>query len=205
MFIPKTFAMTDKETQHKFIKEFGFGVVIANTHSLSATHLPFVLEAEQGDHGVLYAHCAKANPLWKNLQNQEVLVIFSGPHSYISPSWYVNTPAVPTWNYTAVHATGMATLLDSKSTLKAVEEVVAQYDPQLLEKRDIVTEDITQKLLVGIVGIKIEISKLQGKLKLGQNKGVDEQKAVFNALNNSNKLDDIALANYMRTHNIISD
>ena len=198
MFIPKTFAMTDKETQHKFIKEFGFGIVIANTHSLSATHLPFVLEAEQGDHGVLYAHCAKANPLWKNLQDQEVLVIFTGPHSYISPSLYTNAPAVPTWNYTAVHAYGTASLLDSTDTLKAVDQVVAQYEPQLLEKRDIVTEDITQKLLSGIVGIKIEIKKLEGKLKLGQNKNNQDQAKVFEALSCSKNLDDQALAKYMQ-------
>ncbi len=203
MFVPEQFEMPELATQHNFIREFGFGVVVSHSGSLSATHLPFVLDANEGDLGVLYAHCAKANPFWKNLEGQNVLVIFTGPHGYISPSWYLNKPAVPTWNYTAVHASGTATLLDSKNTLKAVDKVVEQYEPQLLINGDIVTDSIKQKLLAGIVGFKIELNKLEGKLKLGQNKNNLDQQAVYQALSTSNSFDDLALANYMNQLNMI--
>lgn len=202
MYIPNTFKMPEISDKHQFIEKYGFGVVVSADNGLSATHLPFILHADEGQKGVLYAHCAKANPHWKNLAGQDVLVIFTGPHSYISPSWYVNKPAVPTWNYTAVHAYGVASLLNSQETLKAVDQVVEKYEPQLLVDRDIVTDQIKQKMLAGIVGFKIELTKLEGQLKLGQNKSKEDQVAIYNALNSSDNFDSLALVNYMQAHKI---
>jgi transcriptional regulator len=203
MYIPNTFKMTEITHKHQFIDEFGFGVVISSADGLSGTHLPFVLHADEGEQGVLYAHCAKANPHWKDLEGQNVLVIFTGPHSYISPSWYTTKPAVPTWNYTAVHACGVASLLDPHQTLKAVEQVVEKYEPQLLVQQDIVTDQIKHKMLAGIVGFKIALTTLEGQLKLGQNKSKDDQTGVLNALNNSNNLNDLMLSNYMQKMNLV--
>jgi transcriptional regulator len=202
MYIPNKFKMTEITHKHQFIDEFGFGVVISSADGLSGTHLPFVLHADEGEQGVLYAHCAKANPHWKDLEGQNVLVIFTGPHGYISPSWYSAKPAVPTWNYTAVHAYGVVTLLDPEATLKAVDQVVKKYEPQLLVKRDIVTDQIKHKMLAGIVGFKIALTKLEGQLKLGQNKSKDDQTGVLNALNNSTNLNDLILSNYMQKMNL---
>lgn len=151
---------------------------------------------------MLYSHCAKANPHWKELENAEVLIIFSGPHSYISPSWYAQAPAVPTWNYAAVHAYGNVTLLNDKQTLEAVEEVVHQYEPALLEERAIITDEFRDKLLAGIVGIKIELSRIDGKLKLGQLRKKEDQEGVYTALSQSNHLADQALAQYMKKLNL---
>jgi transcriptional regulator len=198
MYIPNKFKMTEITHKHRFIEEFGFGVVISSADGLSATHLPFVLHADEGEQGVLYAHCAKANPHWKDLEGQNVLVIFTGPHGYISPSWYTSKPAVPTWNYTSVHAYGVASLLDPEATLKAVDQVVEKYEPQLLVERDIVTDQIKHKMLAGIVGFKIALTTLEGQLKLGQNKSKDDQTGVLNALNNSTNLNDLMLSNYMQ-------
>jgi transcriptional regulator len=198
MFIPNKFKMTEIGDKHQFIHEFGFGVVISSADNLSATHLPFVLQTDEGEQGVLYAHCAKANPLWKNLDGQHVLVIFAGPHSYISPSWYNSKPAVPTWNYTAVHAYGTVTLLNQQDTLKAVDQVVEKYEPQLLVKHDIVTDQLKYKMLAGIVGFKIELTKLEGQLKLGQNRSQGDQEGAYHGLKNSSNFDNLALAKYMR-------
>lgn len=203
MYIPNTFKMLEVAEKHQFIDEFGFGVVISSADGLSGTHLPFVLHADEGEQGVLYAHCAKANPHWKDLEGQNVLVIFTGPHGYISPSWYTTKPAVPTWNYTAVHAYGAVTLLDPEATLKAVDQVVEKYEPQLLVERDIVTDQIKHKMLAGIVGFKIALTKLEGQLKLGQNKNKDDQTGVLNALNNSTNLNDLMLSNYMQKMNLV--
>jgi transcriptional regulator len=201
MYIPNKFKMTQLADKHQFIEEFGFGVLISAADELSATHLPFVLHADEGEQGVLYAHCAKANPHWKDLEDQNVLVIFTGPHAYISPSWFTTKPAVPTWNYTAVHAYGVASLLEPHQTLTAVDQVVEKYEPRLLVERDIVTDQIKHKLLSGIVGFKIELTKLEGKLKLGQNRSKDDQAGIFKALNGSNNVNNLALSNYMQKMN----
>lgn len=200
MFIPNKFKMTEINDKHEFIEEFGFGAVVSSENGLTATHLPFVLMKDEAELGVLYAHCARANSHWKNLQGQNVLVIFTGPHAYISPSWYTSKPAVPTWNYTAVHAYGVVSLLNAQDTLIAVDEVVHKYEPQLLVDRDIVTDQIKQQMLAGIVGFKIELTKIEGKLKLGQNRSKEDQSGVYNALSSSQDLDKLALATYMQKH-----
>jgi transcriptional regulator len=204
MYIPNKFEMTNIAQKHEFIEEFGFGAVISSEKGLSATHLPFVLKRDEAEQGALYAHCARANPLWKNLQGQKVLVIFTGPHAYVSPSWYTSKPAVPTWNYTAVHAYGVASLLNSQDTLNAVDQVVQKYEPQLLIERDIVTDHIKHKMLAGIVGFKIELTQIEGKAKLGQNRSKEDQTSVYNALNNSKDLNNVALAKYIQKQNILA-
>lgn len=196
MYIPSKMKMNDLATAHDFIDDFGFGVIVSD--SLTGTHIPFILKRNEGGYGVLYSHCAKANPHWKELQNAEVLIIFSGPHSYISPSWYAESPAVPTWNYAAVHAYGTATLLDEQQTLTAVNAVVHKYEPALLENREIITDEYRDKLLAGIVGIKIELTRIDGKQKLGQLRKPEDQTGVYQALVQSIKPEDQALAQYMK-------
>lgn len=189
--------MQDKAEKHRFINNFGFGVIVSG--SLTGTHLPFYLCTEEGEIGALYSHFARANPHWKELQSAQVLIIFSGPHSYISPSWYSQTPAVPTWNYAAVHAYGVVSLLDDGQTIEAVENITCKYEPELLITKDILTDAYRDKLLSGIVGFKVELTHLEGQSKIGQNKKKQDQVQVFNALSNSNNLDSLALASYMRS------
>ena len=200
MYIPSNLKMDDLSVVHDFINEFGFGVVVSK--SLTGTHIPFVLHRNEGEKGTLYTHCAKANPHWREFDDTDVLVIFTGPHSYISPSWYAQSPGVPTWNYAAVHVYGKVSILNGNETLEAVEEVVQKYEPELLVNRDIVTNEFRDKLLSGIVGLKIELSKIEGKLKLGQQRKKEDQIGVYTALSNSQNLDDLALANYMRKLNV---
>lgn len=196
MYIPNNIKVDDITIGHDFINEFGFGVIVSD--SLTGTHIPFVLHREEGENGVLYSHCAKANKHWKELDGTDVLIIFMGPHSYVSPSWYAQSPAVPTWNYAAAHVYGKVSLLNDKQTLEAVEEVVNKYEPDLLVKKDIITVEFRDKLLSGIVGFKIEISKIECKLKLGQQRTEEDQSGVYSALVNSSNLDAQNLAQYMK-------
>ena len=192
--------MDNLSVAHDFIDEFSFGLVVSN--SLTGTHLPFVLHKNEGEMGTLYTHCAKANSHWKELDSTEALIVFTGPHSYISPSWYAKSPGVPTWNYSAVHVHGTVSLLNDSETLDAVEEVVHKYEPELLVKRDIITPEFRDKLLSGIVGFKIELSTIEGTLKLGQQRTKEDQIGVFKALSNANDLGSRALANYMNKINL---
>ncbi|MGL6251979.1 MAG: FMN-binding negative transcriptional regulator, partial [Billgrantia desiderata] len=103
MYVPPSMRLT-REQAWALVERYGFAVLVGA--DLQATHLPLTLERSEGELGSLYGHFARANPHWRALDGNRALAIFSGPHAYVSPSWYASRPAVPTWNYLAVHATG---------------------------------------------------------------------------------------------------
>ncbi len=112
MFVPGLFKMSGIEEMHAFMREHSFAMLVTNSgNGLCATHLPLLLDTDQGVHGTLLGHMAKANSQWRDYAG-EVLVIFAGPHTYISPSWYQSPGTVPTWNYLAVHAYGSLELTE---------------------------------------------------------------------------------------------
>src|SRR5258708_10471979 len=110
MYIPKSFAETDAVTLYQFMRDNNFATLI--TGNLVATHLPFLVDTERG---VLRAHLARANDQWKSFYGREALVIFTGPHAYVTPTWYDAHPSVPTWNYTAVHVYGVPTIVEDQA------------------------------------------------------------------------------------------
>jgi transcriptional regulator len=187
--------MESTEDAHEFIDEFSFGIVISK--SLEGTHLPYILNKEEGEFGTLYGHIAKANPQWKRLSGKEVLVIFSGPDAYISPTWYATSSAAPTWNYAAVHVYGVAEILNTTQTREVVEQTVYKFEPSLLVERKILTNELLEKLLPGIVGFKITISRIEGKLKLGQQRTSEDQRGVVEGLQSVNSHRAQALVHYM--------
>ena len=130
MYIPKAFREDDLKTLHKLIREYSFATLITQHEGVPfATHLPFILDAQRGQNGSLLAHMARANPQWHDLvSEQEVLVIFQGPHAYISPSWYEVDLSVPTWNYAVVHAYGKPRLLADDDLITLLERLVHKYE-----------------------------------------------------------------------------
>ena len=200
MYVPSAMQMPSNEAAWDFIDQFSFGSLISS--ELVGTHLPFILKREEGAFGTLYGHFARANPHWRSVEGQDVLVIFNGPHAYISPAWYAKGPAVPTWNYAAVHAYGTLDLLTAEQTLDCVEELVARHDPALSTYPDLMPETFKQKLLKGIVGFRIELIRLEGKWKLGQHRSRDDQAGVYSHLSDSESLEAQALARYMAALNI---
>jgi transcriptional regulator len=195
MYVPSNLKMESTEDAHEFIDEFSFGVVISK--SLEGTHLPFILNRNEEELGTLYGHFAKPNPQWKRLSGKEVLVIFSGPHAYISPTWYATSPAAPTWNYAAVHVYGMVEVLNSTQAREVVEQTVDKYEPSLLAERNILTNEFVEKLLPGIVGIKITISRIEGKVKLCQQRVSEDQSGVVEGLQSVDSHGAKALVHYM--------
>src|SRR5688500_13870647 len=116
MYIPKAFAETNQAKLFEFIRANSFGILFSQHQGQAwATHLPFLLEAE-GEKLVLWGHFARANPHWQEIEG-EILVVFPGPHAYISPAWYESPNVVPTWNYVAVHAYGTLTLIHETDRL----------------------------------------------------------------------------------------
>src|SRR5207244_5542732 len=126
---PPDFAESDRDTLHDFIERYSFGLLVSQVGGVPfATHLPFLLDRTAGPNGTLIGHVARANPHWRELASQTALAVFSGPHAYISPTWYEATNVVPTWNFAAVHATGRAELVeDTSALLEIVTRTVAVY------------------------------------------------------------------------------
>src|SRR3954469_15609634 len=115
MYIPAAFAERDLTKLHDFIEQHSFGLLVSQVDGLPfASHLPFLLDRTAGPHGTLIGHMARANPQWRTLAGQMALVVFSGPHAYVSPTWYEAANTVPTWNYAAVHATGRAEVVEGR-------------------------------------------------------------------------------------------
>ncbi|GIU41921.1 transcriptional regulator [Shewanella sairae] len=195
MHIPDKWDMDSLANKQQFINEFGFATVVSQ--DLEASHLPLLLVAEEGEFGVLYGHFARSNSHWQSVVDQPVVAIFSGPHSYISPTWYHTQPAVPTWNYAAVHAFGKIELIGEQQTAEVLAIAIKKYEPEHSQDKDFIPKEYQQKLSKGIVGFKIVLTKIQGKEKLGQHRTPVDQLGVFNALSVASDTDAKQLFNYM--------
>jgi transcriptional regulator len=184
MYIPPHFRQHNQEAAISFMKRYPFAVVVSNgTDAPVATHLPFHISVA-GEQIVLTAHFAKANPQWKSLDN--LLVIFSGPHSYISPGNYEKEENVPTWNYIAVHAYGKAELVtDTKEGLAILEEMMQQSEPEYLAQWERLNEDYKRRLYNGIVPFRVHVTRIDAKEKLSQNKTKTERTNIIDWLSKS--------------------
>lgn len=196
MYTPKNMEMSEADAIHRFISEFGFGTLLSQ--NLEATRLPLILDTSQGNNGIIVGHMARANPQWKRASGERVSVMFDGPHSYISPTWYASRPAVPTWNYASVQCFGVFQTLSSSETLLAIDAVVKKYEPEVLRNLELMPTDYTDKLLKAVVGFKIEVDDIHAKEKLGQHKSIEDQRRVFAALASSQHRNSVELAEYMR-------
>jgi transcriptional regulator len=153
---------------------------------LEATHLPFLLDADRGPKGTLMAHVARANPIWRALESEDVLAIFAGEHAYISPAWYVNAENVPTWNYVAVHATGRAHVLaEGAPTLAVLERLVAANEsgkPGPAWSLEALSRDFLTTLAREIVAFEVPIRELVAKKKLSQNRRPEDRAGAIAGL-----------------------
>jgi len=185
MYVPPQFAETDPATLHDLIESHSFGLLVSQVGSEPfATHLPFLLDRAAGPHGTLVGHMARANPQWKELAGRIALAVFSGPHAYVSPTWYEAENVVPTWNYAAVHAYGQVRLVEDRdSLLDIVRQSVAVYEAAMPRPwAPDWSSTFVDRLLGQIVGFRIEIERIEGKWKLNQNHPVERREKVIAAL-----------------------
>lgn len=194
MYTPSSFKEDNPDVLFDLIKEHNFGIIFSqHENQPEATHLPFLVHPEKGKHGTLIAHFAKANKHWKKLDEaKDVLVVFQGPHSYISPAWYVNRAEVPTWNYATVHVFGKPKIIEDPVELnKMVKELTHFHENQ--ENTGWKLSEVPKKEyntdLKAIVGLEIVIKKMEGKFKFNQNKSVKDQKSVIAKMDDSGRKD----------------
>jgi transcriptional regulator len=207
MYIPQTFANSDLTELHGFIESHAFGTLVvpsANDGPLEVSHLPFLLERHPDGGAVLVSHVARANPIWQLFDGRRTaLVIFHGPHAYVSPSWYTSRNEVPTWNYVVVHAHGAPRLLDGAGLARALHALVETHEagtngPDQRWSIGELTPEKYRDLSQAIVGFEIPIARIEGKFKLSQNRKPDDRQGAIRGLEERGSPDDLALAGLMR-------
>jgi len=201
MYTPKSFKVEELAKLHELIRSYNFAILFSGDGAESvATHLPFDLEEGRGKYGTLVGHVARANPQWKTWNDKtEVMVVFQGPHAYISPAWYENQQAVPTWNYASVHAYGRPVLVQEPENIRPmVEKLVALHEGYIGNPWDTSKmNEIMDSQLKAIVGIEIEIERIEGKFKFNQNRSLEDQRGVAEVLGRSGRSDEKAVAELM--------
>jgi transcriptional regulator len=191
MYIPRSNQETRPEAIVAFIEAHPFGALItAGSDGLFATHLPFVLDRARGPHGVLQGHVARANPHHRQPRDaKEALVIFTGPDAYITPSWYAakqeHGRVVPTWNYVAVHVYGTLRFSDDADYLRThLEELTRQHEHGRERPWSVADapDDFIAQLSRAIVGVELEITRMEGKWKMSQNRSDEDIEGVIRGL-----------------------
>ena len=198
MYIPKINLETDENEIVSFMQRFSFATLITSENNLPvATHLPMLVKIRE-NRIVLISHFAKANKQWQKVEENQVLVIFSEPHAYISPKNYDKELNVPTWNYISIHAYGKAKLItEHNNVFQVLDATINNYEAEYKSKWDNFSEEYKLKMINGIVAFEIEVSDLQAKYKLSQNRTDSEKNNIINNLSNSEDSNEKLIADYM--------
>jgi transcriptional regulator len=199
VYLPKHFEETREDVLAAFIAEHGFADLVTHgADGLAASQIPILYDAARR---VLRGHVAKPNPQAQHFRDGAAAVaIFWGPHAYVSPRWYETHPAVPTWNYAAVHVAGRLRAIEEPAALEAiVRELSAKYEAGAEKpwRFEALPEPYTRGMLKGIVGFELAIERLEGKFKLSQNRSERDQRNVAAALSESPRAEERELAALM--------
>ena len=199
MFIPKHFKVTNLDEIRDFINQNSFGTIVTTEQGKPiATHVPLELH-KQGEDYYITGHLAYANPQWKTFENNDnVLVIYQGPHAYISSSWYKDEN-VPTWNYQSVHVYGTAQIMSEQELEKDLILLLERYEQH--RKNPALWKNLsaqTKKQMKGIVGFKIKVKEVQAAYKLSQNRDEADYHNIIKKLYEENDLNSHQLADVMK-------
>lgn len=202
MYVPSVFREDDAGVLFGLMESHGFATLITTDASgMTANHFPLLVDRWTGPHGTLLGHMARSNPQWKSFRDgSSALAIFQGPHTYVSPSWYGPGIHVPTWNYAAIHAIGTPRAVEDPVRLRAIlDATVEKYEARYPTpwKLDLPPEGL-DPLLQAIVGFEIPIERLDGKLKLSQNRTDEDRLRVMKTLCQSLDPSEKAVGDLMR-------
>ena len=201
MYLPQEFAETDPALLRAFVDQHPFAVLLTEStgRGCAVSHVPAIFPEGRTD--VLHTHLAAANPQARTVDGATATAIFSGPHCYVSPTWYETAPAVPTWNYTAVHAAGPVRVLAAESDRCAVLRKLTQRfeapGPDAWDF-DALPAGFRDTQMKAVVVLEIRVERLTGKFKLSQNRPADDRASLMRHLERSDRPNDRALAAMMR-------
>jgi transcriptional regulator len=204
MYVQPSFGEADPEKLVALAAQYPFATVITpGADELWVSHVPLLVR-RRGGALVLAGHLARANAHWEAMERGDggpTTAIFHGPHAYVSPTWYASSPAVPTWNYVVVHATGKARVdHDGHDLAEVLRELTAQYEGRQAGawSPDRLPDDFAQPMRGAIVGFEIAVDRLEGKVKLSQNRSAEDRRGVVAALEAQLSEDSRAVAALMR-------
>lgn len=190
MYIPRQFEEARLDVLHELIRSRPLATLVTlGAEGIEANHIPLVLSAKPAPFGALSGHVARSNPLWREHPAADVLLIFHGAESYITPSWYAakaeTGKVVPTWNYAAVHVRGKLSVIDDPARIRAGLEALTDHNESAFEHPWAVSdapEEFTNRLLEQIVGIEVVITDIRGKWKVSQNRPEADRQSISDRL-----------------------
>src|SRR6187431_1953355 len=202
MYIPDLYKNEDQEAIKAFLRANAFGILINQTNGkLWATHIPLELEINKEGEEVLMGHISKENPQWTAFESSDqVLAVFTGPHSYISSSWY-DHENVPTWNYSAVHIYGKIKIIEGNAVIDSLTKLVDKYEQN--SKCPVRIPDLSQKTMMearGIVAFEIKIEEIQAQIKMSQNRDDKNYSNIISELEKTENQQSMAVAKEMAKH-----
>jgi len=200
MYIPKHFAHDDRADLLAVMRECNFATLVSTIDGEPfATHVPVLTREDDAGALIVEGHLAAANQHTRALAHgARALVIFHGPHTYISPAHYRSEGRVPTWNYIAIHASGATRVIDHvEGKLAILAHLVAHHDPAFAQRFAVFDERQREGLLAAITGFEIAVDRLEGKFKLGQHRLADDL-PTLQASHESGGENERAIARWMK-------
>jgi transcriptional regulator len=200
MYVPDAFAQHDRAAVFDLMREHSFALLVSQLDGQPfATHLPLLVDEQAPPEGQLIGHVARSNPQWTQLDGQDVLAVFSGPHAYVSPTWYEEPNVVPTWNYLAVHVYGRCQLVADDEAVDLLGAFVDTYERSLPSPWQMDgASSFVRKLSQAVVGFRVAITRIEAKWKLGQNHSAKRREKVAEHLAASADPDAQSIARLMR-------
>jgi transcriptional regulator len=186
LYIPKAQLVEDRKFLHDFMDEYSFVDLVTSAPEIRITHIPTWMDRSRGEYGTIYGHISRQNPQTSAFDGkQPAVIVFRGPHSYISPTWYTKTDVVPTWNFAVVHASGkLKAVTEKKDFHDLLAKLIRKYEGAESPAYDFnkLPESYTSGLIAGIVGFEMQIERLEGKFKLGQERSEADQQSIVRHL-----------------------
>lgn len=201
MYNPDHFRIDDNQAALRFIAQHSFAIVTSTLNGEPiATHCPMHVSGT-GEPATLFGHFARVNPHCAALDGKtKLLCVFAGPHTYISPTWYKSSPAVPTWNYSTVHITGTAEVIEDPATFKEQLITMTRFHDATAPVDTLMPEKYMRGMMRGIVGFQLRVAEIQMKCKLSQNRSEEDQRAVIEQLQAGTDSDSLSIARAMKAN-----
>jgi transcriptional regulator len=183
MYIPKLYREEDRKTILQFLKQNNFPALVTyDGKRLVATHAPVEVVEDENGGLTIYSHMSRANPQWKTFGAQEILLIFQGAHTYISPRWY-NHVNVPTWNYTIIHVYGKVREIKGDELYSLFSRLVKNHEAQTSYRLETLPPDFVQKEIKGVFGFAVDVTRVDAGYKLSQNRNDEDHENIIRELN----------------------
>lgn len=199
MYIPKYYREEDRQEILAFLKQNNFPALVTfDGERPIATHTPVEVVEDESGKVTIYAHISRANPQWKTVDQQEMLLIFQGAHTYISPRWYGHVN-VPTWNYMIVHVYGNVRFLQGDELYALLSRLIGAHEVNTGYSLESLPQDFVQKEMKGVVGFAIDVTRIDAGYKLSQNRNDEDHENIIRELNKREDEDSLRVAKAMRT------